>query len=399
MTSFDEVFSLAANPGPDRKIPGAVVIAADRSGEICYLNCQGTTSINEALAQPTSADHTLWIASCTKLMTTIAALQCVDKGLLTLDGDVSSILPEFRHPNILIDFDSKTGEPAFKKASNKVTLRQLLTHSSGMGYAFISPKLVRWRKWVENDPERFKGNLTKQFNLPLVYEPGEGWEYGVGVDWAGQMVERVNGGVRLGDYMKEHIWGPLGMNSTTFRVFEKENEDIRNRLCPMTRRTGSGILKPAPSYRRYDWKDDYGGQGICCSPNDFIKLLGAVLKNDGTLLKMETVEMMFQPQLCDDRYLKARMAEPVEGGMLRAGVKSNAWEFGFGGILIMENVEGLCKKGTMTWGGYANTYWWIDFLAGTCGMYASQLLAPGVSDSLDLYLAFRRHMYRKYAST
>ena len=242
----------------------------------------------------------------------------------------------------------------------------------------------------------------------------------MGVDWAGQMVERVNGGVRLGDYMKEHIWDTLGMKSTTFRVFENENGNIRNRLCPMTRRTGSGILKPAPPYRKYDWKDDYGGQGVCCSPNDFIKLLGAVLKNHGTLLKKETLEMMFQPQLSDATYLKARMAKSIESGMLRSGVESDAWDFGLGGILNMEDVEGLCKKGTMTWSGYANTYWvsrclkrgtqrgilisllalqWIDPSAGTCGMYASQLLTtPGDSVSLDLYLAFRKHVYQEVAS-
>lgn len=221
--------------------------------------------------------------------------------------------------------------------------------------------------------------------------------------------------------MKEHIWDPLGMKSTTFRIFE--NEDIRNRLCPMTRRTGHGVLKPAPPYRRYDMKDDYGGQGICCSPNDFIKLLGTVLKNDGTLLKQQTVEAMFQPQLADNKYLKARMDDKVEGDMLRCGVKSDAWNFGLGGILNMEDVEGLCRKGTMTWGGYANTYWvsrqsctsptdiepgmlifllvhqWIDPLGGTCGFYASQLVSPGDVGSRDLALAFRRHVYRDFAST
>lgn len=129
-------------------------------GEICYLNCQGTTSVDKAQAQPITADHTFWIASCTKLMTTIAALQCVDRGLLTLDGDVSSILPEFKSPDILTGFDTKTGEPQFQKASNKITLREMLTHSSGMAYGFLSPKLVRWRKWVEKDPESFKGDLV-----------------------------------------------------------------------------------------------------------------------------------------------------------------------------------------------------------------------------------------------
>lgn len=91
-------------------------------------------------------DTTFWIASCTKLLTTIAALQCVEKGLLSLDADISNVLPEWEAPEILTGFDD-AGEPQLKKATKHITLRQLLTHSSGMGYDFLSPGLAKWRQW------------------------------------------------------------------------------------------------------------------------------------------------------------------------------------------------------------------------------------------------------------
>jgi CubicO group peptidase (beta-lactamase class C family) len=92
-----------------------------------------------------SEDTTFWIASCTKLLTTICALQNVEQGKLTLDDDVSGILPEWTSPDILTGWDN--GQPQFKKATKKITLRQLLTHSSGMGYDFLSPELAKWREW------------------------------------------------------------------------------------------------------------------------------------------------------------------------------------------------------------------------------------------------------------
>lgn len=105
-------------------------------------------------------DTTFWIASCTKLLTTIAAMQCVEKGQLTLDGDVSSILPEWKSPQILTGFDKDTGEPQITQATNKITLRQLLTHSSGLSYDFISPDILKWREWRNEQVIPGEGNIV-----------------------------------------------------------------------------------------------------------------------------------------------------------------------------------------------------------------------------------------------
>lgn len=122
-------------------------------GKIVYRNSQGFTSIDDAVAKPISPDTTFWIASCTKLMTSVAAMQCVERGLLSLDdaNQVSLILPEYASADILSGFDESTGAPQLKKASKKITLRHLLSHSSGLGYDFISPVLLKWKEWSKTN--------------------------------------------------------------------------------------------------------------------------------------------------------------------------------------------------------------------------------------------------------
>ncbi|EXJ76831.1 beta-lactamase [Capronia epimyces CBS 606.96] len=388
--TFSEQLEAATTPGPDQKIPGAVVIAANAEGKLLHLEAKGYTSMVPETARPITPDTTFYIASCTKLLTTIAVLQNVERGQLDLDDNVSAILPEWKSPTILTGFDDSTGAPQFSDAKRNITLRQLLTHTSGMGYDFISPELKRWREWREQQKTPADGDVTTLQPTPLLFEPGEGWEYSCSIDWAGKIVERVNGGIRLGEYMKKHIWSPLGMSSTGFRL--AEDEGIRSRLCATSARSPTGTLVSAEPFPQQNPKEDRGGGGLYSSPNDYIKVLLSLLKNDGTLLKPETVKTMFTPQLSDDQQLLAKVT-PLEGAMYRGGVDSKAWNFGLGGILNMEDVDGVCKKGSMSWSGLPNLFWWIDPAAGNCGMYASQLLPPGDPDSMALAVEFRKDLY------
>ncbi|KIW90505.1 uncharacterized protein Z519_09152 [Cladophialophora bantiana CBS 173.52] len=133
--------------------------------------------------------------------------------------------------------------------------------------------------------------------------------------------------------------------------------DIRERLCGTSVRSVSGELEPTPPHPLRDSKDDRGGGGMCTSPNDYIKTIVALLKNNGALLKPETIRSMFEPQLRDRRYLNSFLDHPLGGPMCRAGVESDAWNFGLGGMLNLEDVDGVCKKGTMSWSGLPNLYW------------------------------------------
>ncbi|ETI27066.1 hypothetical protein G647_09748 [Cladophialophora carrionii CBS 160.54] len=389
--AWEEEFESATKPGPGRRIVGAVVIAADASGNIVHHDAKGFTSVDPETAKPMSEDTTFWIASCTKLLTTICALQNVEQGKLVLDDDVSEILPEWKSPDILTGWDH--GQPQFRKATKKITLRQLLTHSSGMGYDFLSPELAKWREWRGEAVRPGGGEITKQYFAPLLYEPGENWAYSVSIDWAGKMVERVNGGISLGEYMQQNIFDPLGMTSTGFRP--ERNENISRNLCPTTKRTPEGDLVPTEPYAIQNPKDDLGGGGLYSAAPDYVRVLISLLRNDGKLLRSETVKSMFTPQLSDDSHLRATVGEPLAGPMFRGAVDSPAWNFGLGGILNMEDVDGVCKKGTLTWGGLPNLFWWIDPAAGNCGIYASQIIPPGDAESMALAVAYRRDIFAK----
>ena len=160
------------------------------------------------------------------------------------------------------------------------------------------------------------------------------------------MVERVNNNTRLSDYCREHIWSPLGMRSTTFRPLEDKN--ISKNLVTLTNKDATGELTTVPAMRNMSPKDDLGGGGIYSSPNDYIKLLATLLKNNGTLLKPETVDLMFSPQLQDDRYLNENTQGPT-GTLFQSGANTHGHNWGLGGLLNMMDVEGLCYEGTMTW--------------------------------------------------
>lgn len=136
------------------------IVTYSPAGQIRYLNASGFMSLGPD-ASPINEDSTFWIASCTKLYTTVAVMQCVEKGLITLDEDISGILPEWSSPDILTGFDKESGEPLLKKATKKITLRLMLTHSSGMAYDFLSPDLMKWRKWHKQDIKAQEGDIVR----------------------------------------------------------------------------------------------------------------------------------------------------------------------------------------------------------------------------------------------
>jgi CubicO group peptidase (beta-lactamase class C family) len=172
------------------------------------------------------------------------------------------------------------------------------------------------------------------------------------------MVERVTGSARLGDYMTENIWKPLSMTSTTFRPAERP--DIAGQHCGITMRlpTGDLLANPPIPYPVKEPKDDLGGSGAYATAPDYLKLLSSLVKNDGKLLKPETVNEMFKPQLENPAYLMGILAIPEFTKYLAPGMPVGLkWNYGLGGIIAMEEISGRAGKGTMFWGGFPNLYW------------------------------------------
>jgi CubicO group peptidase (beta-lactamase class C family) len=337
-------------------IPGVVLLATSRDGKFQYTKTFGNLSVADDNSGPISPDSPMWIASCTKLLTTIAALQCVERGLLTLDADVSPILHELKDTGILTSFDAD-GKPTYVKAQNKITLRQLLTHSSGLAYDLFNPTIQKWRQ-SQGQPIAPGTTVLERYLGPLLYEPGTGWEYSPAIDFVGLMVERVTGAQSLQTYMEKEIWRPLGIKEMTF--FLDQKPDLKKRMPAMSLRDEkSGKAVPRPRVVHEPPKDAMGGGGIYTTPKEYLKALHAILRNDGTLLKKETVDDMFRPHLSKEsqQAMMKVLSFPEVNEMMGGLPEGTERNWGLGGLLVMEDLAGWRRKGTLTWGGMPNLTW------------------------------------------
>ncbi|KZP25191.1 beta-lactamase/transpeptidase-like protein [Athelia psychrophila] len=377
----------------NKVIPGAVLVATNKSGTFNYAKAFGQTGVSPT-AQPLTIDSTFWIASCTKLLTTLACFQCIERGLFSLDSpdDIARLLPELAAPQILTGFDA-TG-PVTVPAKNRITLRQLLTHTSGMTYEFMDPRLMAWRKTPEgsrkHDDPFMRANL-----LPLVYEPGESWMYSVSLDWAGKLVERANSGVTLEVYMQQHIWDPLGVQGITFHLEKKGLKQVET----ATREPETGVLIPGknefiPEFISFG----SGGAGLYASAPEYLKILASILRDDGKLVRSESVAEMFKAQLspgCKDTWT-TMLQLPEANAAFTANVGLLAdFTWGLGGKYSLEDLPERRKKGSLSWGGLPNLYWWIDPKAGIAGLYASQVLPTGDKKSAEMFGEFEKGIYKQ----
>ena len=302
-------------------------------------------------------------------MTTICALQCVERGLFTLDSseDLARLLPELASPKIIVDKDDKD-EIIVKSASQKITMRKLLTHTSGYAYPLISPMLTTWcvNNGIPLDVTS-PGKVVHMFGFPLLFEPGEKWQYGVGLDWAGKMIERANNGMRLETYMRENIWGPLGMENTTFDL-DKHEHVVRHLVEPAIRDSNTDMLTPGERPSVDPIEDCYGGIGVYSTAIDYLKILASLLKSDGKLLRSQTVDEMFRPQLSReslDAWLEWSQVSGVTRAMTGTDNPKKDVDWGLGGMLTMEDDSDTgAKKGTLAWGGFPNLYWvsYFDYI-------------------------------------
>ena len=190
-----------------REIPGVVAMAANETS-VVYQGTFGTRNV--AAATPMSPDTVFRIASMVKLLTSVAALQLVERGKLKLDEPAANIDPTLASPQVLAGFDAK-GTPQLRPAHKPITLRNLLTHTSGFSYPLWDPNVVRYQKAARGDPA-----LPRR---PLMFEPGARWAYGGSIDNVSQLVE-IASGQSIDRYFSEHITGPLGMNDTGFVITE-----------------------------------------------------------------------------------------------------------------------------------------------------------------------------------
>ncbi|KAJ5101206.1 Beta-lactamase-like protein [Penicillium angulare] len=380
------------------KVNGAVLCATDTNGSFVFNRAIGERTLLSGEKRPQQLDDVLFLASATKLFATIAALQCVEDGTLTLDGDLSSIAPELASKQVLTGFADDGTTPLLEPASRPITLKMLLSHSSGLSYHFMNQNIALWR-------EKFGGSQTERrtvedlFNYPLAFQPGDGWMYSPGLDWSGRLVERVTG-CSLGECIQRRIFNPLGITDGQF--YPVTRNELRARMVDLNPddpdALGRAVLGGGGDMNKRTI-GDFGGHGLFLPGIDFVKVLHSLLANDGKLLKAETVDIMFENHL-SPRAIQSHqgaLSGPA-GAFLRVGTEPGAnVGYGLGGLLTLEESDGRYGNRTLTWGGGLTLTWFIDRQNGLCGVGAVQAALPVQVELLaSLKQAFRLDVHDKY---
>ncbi|KAF4161815.1 hypothetical protein CNMCM6936_002968 [Aspergillus lentulus] len=274
-----------------RPFHAGALTAYNAQGDAIYSSIQGTQTADPA-GPPVTEDSIFWVASLTKIVTAVAVMIVVERGLISLDDDVGKVVPELAAPEVLTGFD-EDGKPIINRTEKKLTLRHLLTHTSGFTYSLMSENLQKWAAYHGRNIDHTQGTY-ESITHPLIFEPGEDWRYGPGVDWAGRVVE-VLSGKRLGEFIHENICHPLNLQSTTFHP--KTLPDFEKRKVEIALRTEDGSLSPTKEIFPLPTPEDLGGGSLYSTPREFTKFLSAILAGGAGVIKPESVDEIFRPQL------------------------------------------------------------------------------------------------------
>jgi methyl acetate hydrolase len=386
LTRVDEVLQSATARGD---VPGVVAIAANRDG-IVYEGAFGRRALPNGPAM--TADSVFWIASMTKAITSAAAMQLVEEGELALDRPIGDLLPELAAPQVLEGFDGD-GEPRLRATRRPITLRHLITHSSGFVYDIWNADMGRYMA-----AKGIPGIISCEdaaLALPLVFDPGERWDYGIGIDWVGKAVERASG-QRLGDYFAERLFAPAGMSDIGFRL----RPDQRARLVAMHARGEDGALAPIEFELPQDPEFQMGGGGLYGTAADYLSFARLFLHQgragDRPVLKPETVRLMSENAIGELNVQLLKTVAPAfshDAEFFPGMVKK--WSLGF--MISTEATRGGRRAGSLAWAGLGNTYFWIDPASGVAGVILMQLLPFADAKALSLFDAFEKAIYAEVA--
>jgi CubicO group peptidase (beta-lactamase class C family) len=378
----DEALRRACDSG---ELPGVVAMATDGDRRL-YEGAFGRRSIADPA--PMTLDTVFWIASMTKAVTSVAAMQQVERGKLSLDAPLSDVLPELSSPKVLEGFEAD-GTPRLRPARRPVTLRLLLSHTAGFSYEFWSADILRCME--QGAIPSIATCEHKALTTPLLFEPGERWEYGINIDYAGKAVEKVTG-QRLEAYLRDHVFAPLGMDDSGFVL----RADQRQRQAAMHARQADGSLEPIPFEIPQDPEFFMGGGGLYSTAGDYAKFLGMFLNrgNAGAqqVLKPETVAEMSRNQIGDLRVggLRTVLPELSNDAEFFPGMPKT---FSLAFMINTEAVPGGRAANSLAWAGLANSYYWIDPTSRIAGVILTQILPFADPAVLTALGAFERAVY------
>jgi methyl acetate hydrolase len=380
-SDIDEVLQDAVRAGA---VPHVAAVAADRDG-IRYEGGAGVRAVGES-DDPVTTSTQFRIMSMTKMVCTTAALQQVERGELELQAPIDSYCPEFAEIQVLEGFDGDT--PKLRPAGSRATVRQLITHTTGLGYWFWNADIAKYQQ-VTGLPNVVSGS-AESLRAPMVADPGTRFEYGINTDWLGKVVEAV-AGQTLDVVIKDGITGPLGMGDTMFRLDESRRENcvavhLKDQNGAWT--SAVEILDQNP-----DWWP--GGHGLYSTPRDYVRFERALLRGgelDGVrILSQDTVDAAFSNQIGDlDFPPEIPTADPPITSSLRVGP---GWKWGYGLLLNTQDVPGRRRAYTGAWAGLLNTHFFVDRTTGVCASIYTNSLPFITEEAWKLYGDFETALY------
>jgi CubicO group peptidase (beta-lactamase class C family) len=345
-------------------VSSAVLLGRD----LVDVNCVGWADREKGIAL--REDHLFRVFSNTKLITSCAALLLFEEGRFGLDDPIERFMPQLANRRVL-----KPGATSLddtEPARRPITIRHLMSHSSGLSYGLLDPGTTIYRAYTErkvlNPATPLSDMIDTLAGLPLVFHPGAGWEYSVATDVMARLVEIVSG-QRFDAFIKSRILDPLGMVDTGFVVPENKRArlaayyagaDLVDPMKPGLTRTDDA---PYPKAYLQPFPRLSGGGGLVSSLPDMVALLRSLLPGGPTLLKPETIAQMMANQLPEGTWIRFPTLGEIAGKA-----------FGLAGALTLapSSLEPKGSIGEFQWGGIAGTHWWISPKANLAGLLMTQ---------------------------
>lgn len=377
--------SLLQSGVADGSVPGVTAAVTDRDGLI-YESGFGERAIDSGIAM--TADSVGWIASMTKAITGTAAMQLVEQGKIDLDEPAGTWAPYLAEAQVLEGF-GENNKPVLRAPKRPITLRHLLTHTAGFGYANWDISIKRYVETTQL-PTSNSGDI-RGLMTPLLFDPGDRWQYSTAIDWAGLIVEKISG-QSLGTYMHQHIFMPLGMTDTGFKI----SDAMRSRKATMHRRIEGGKLETTQMETPQNPPAEMGGGRLYSTTGDYLNFIRMILNNGAgngnQILKPETVQAMSRNQMGDCRVCKLPTTNPTVSldAEFFPGMPKT-WGLTF--MINSEQAPTGRSANSLSWAGLANSYYWIDPAKGIGGVFMTQILPFVDQRALALYLDFETAVY------
>jgi CubicO group peptidase (beta-lactamase class C family) len=383
IASIDTLFTQATE---SKAMPGIVAAAATDKATV-YEGAFGKRELGKDA--PMTVDSVVWIASMTKAITATAAMQLVERGKLSLDRPASEVVSGLTATKVLEGFDA-AGKPRLRAPKRPITLKHLLTHTAGFAYEIWRPEIAQYQSATGTPGITTCANAA--LTTPLLFDPGDRWEYGINLDWVGKMVETVSG-QKLDRYFQDNLFGPLGMKDTSFKLSASQ----RARLASVHQRDDKGALAPIEFALPEDPEFLMGGGGLYGTARDYLAFTQMILQggslNGAQVLRRETVDLMSQNHIAplDIPYIKTAAPGLSNDVDLFPGMRKG-WGLSF--LINTQQAPTGRSAGSLAWAGLANTYFWIDRVKRVAGVFLSQLLPFYDRTAIDLFGKFETEVYR-----